>query len=119
VLTVLADGLPTAEATNHGGFFLFQSPRTHRMDVHIRMLRDRVLIKPMERNRSNIISVIDSTERPNLGTVQAKGPLCDELEVGQTVRYGEFSFPKYRIAGEDFLVLQQADIAAIVEDQHA
>ena len=78
------------------------------------MLRDRILVKPIERKLSDIIEV-RNTEKFNLGTVIAKGPKANDVEVGQTVRYGEFTFPEYREDGQKYQIIQEADVAAVVE----
>ncbi|MDE3022981.1 MAG: co-chaperone GroES [Pseudomonadota bacterium] len=90
----------------------------------IRPLRDRVIVKPVPRIASEIIEVI-LNEKPNVGEVMAVGPgKVDgkghihplDLKVGQKVRFGEFVFPEYHEDGQKYLVLQEADIAGIVED---
>ncbi|MDE3023070.1 MAG: co-chaperone GroES [Pseudomonadota bacterium] len=90
----------------------------------IRPLRDRVIVKPISRIASEIIEVI-LNEKPNVGEVMAVGPgKVDgkgrirplDLKVGQKVRFGEFVFPEYHEAGQKYLVLQEADIAGIVEE---
>ena len=80
----------------------------------LKMLRDRVLVLPIERVLSTIIED-RNTERFNLGTIVAVGPLATDVEVGQTIRYGEFSYPEYKENGVAYQILQEADIAAVVE----
>ena len=82
--------------------------------MQVRMLRDRILVKPIERIKSSVLEVI-SEERPNLGVIVSAGPLCDAVKPGDKIRFGEFSFPEYQLEGERFLILQQADVAGIVE----
>lgn len=89
----------------------------------IRPLRDRVVVKPIVRQLSSIIEV-KNTERFNLGTVVAVGPGKEvkcrifplEVKVGDTVRWGEFVFPEYVEDGVTYQILQEADIAGIVEE---
>ena len=87
------------------------------------MLRDRVLVKPIIRSLSSIIEV-KNTEKFNLGTVIAIGPggynkdgehMPLDVKPGDIVRWGEFEFPKYSYQGEVYQILQEADIAAVVE----
>ena len=92
----------------------------------LRMMRDRVLVLPIERKLSDIL-IVKNSEKFNLGTVVAVGPgkiVKDRLEpttvkVGDVVRYGEFEFVKYSEGGVDYQIIQEADIAAIVEEQAA
>lgn len=87
------------------------------------MLRDRVLVKPIPRVLSSIIEV-KNTEKFNLGTVIAVGPggynkrgnrMPMDVKPGDVVRWGEFVFPQYTQDGVTYSILQEADIAAIVE----
>jgi chaperonin GroES len=88
----------------------------------LRMLRDRIMVKPIERVLSTIIEV-KNTEKFNLGTVIAVGPgkelrgkvMPMDVKPGDTVRWGEFQFPEYREGTDKYLILQEADIAAVVE----
>ena len=82
----------------------------------LKMLRDRVLVKPHVRRMSDIIDTSMVREKANLGEVASVGPLAKDIEVGQIVRWGEFTFPPYKEDGVDYLILQQADIAAVVEE---
>lgn len=88
------------------------------------MLRDRVLVKPIVRSLSSIIEV-KNTEKFNLGTVIAVGPgaynkdgehMPMDVKPGDTVRWGEFEFSTYVKDGEKYTILQEADIAAVVEE---
>ena len=89
----------------------------------VRPLRDYILVKPLGRPQSDVIQVV-STERPNLGLVLATGPgkankkgKIEPLDVktGQTVRFGEFAFPEVQVNGVRCLMMQEADIAGVVD----
>jgi chaperonin GroES len=84
------------------------------MTVGVRMMRDRILVRPLDRVKSQVLEVI-SKERPNVGEIVAAGPKCDAVKPGDLIRFGEFSFPAYELDGEQFLILQQADVAGVVE----
>ena len=86
----------------------------------MRMTRDRLLVRPQVRQASAVLEVV-LDERPNVGVILAKGPLARAVEVGQTVRFGEFNFPQYLIeaGGEQFLIIQEADVAGVVEEMAA
>ena len=81
----------------------------------LKMLRDRVLVLPIERKLSDIIEV-KNTERFNLGKVIRVGPKATCVEQGQIVRWGEFTFPEYTEDGIKYQIIQEADIAAVVEE---
>ena len=92
----------------------------------LQMLRDRVLVRPIVRKLSDTI-IVTNTEKHNLGEVFAVGPgkvvngrlQPLDVKVGDIVRYGEFTFTGYREDGIDYQIIQEADIAAIVEDKQA
>ena len=89
----------------------------------LRMLRDRVLIQPIERQLSKLL-IVKNSERYNIGTVVAIGPGKYakgrvhplDVKIGDTVRYGEFSFPEYRDGDIKYQIIQEADIAGIIEE---
>lgn len=94
----------------------------------LRPLRDQILVLPEKREASSIIlTVLD--EKPNIGKIVAAGPgLIDskgrkqqmDVKVGDTIRFGEFAFPKYydMSTQTEYLIMRQPDVAGIVyEDQ--
>ena len=86
-------------------------------------MRDYLLVQPIERQLSKILEV-KNTERFNLGTVVSVGPgktikgrlNPPDVKIGDTVRYGEFMFPQYREGGIQYQIIQEADVAGIVEE---
>lgn len=89
----------------------------------LKMLRDRILVRPIIRELSAVL-IVKNSERTNLGIVVSAGPgkvVNGRLErldvtVGDTVRYGEFAYPEYREDGVLYQILQEADVAAVVEE---
>lgn len=90
---------------------------------------DYILVKPLERVASSIIDVV-LHELPNLGVVIAIGPgKIDkrgqrrrlDVKIGDTVRFGEFNgmFPEYIDNGVRHLIVQEADIAGVLETETA
>ena len=84
-------------------------------------LHDRVIIKPSpaeEKTAGGIIIPDTAKEKPQRGTVIAAGPgKKDEpvsVKKGDTVLYGKYSGTEIRIDGQDFLILREGDILAIV-----
>lgn len=87
------------------------------------MLRDRILVKPIVWELSTVLHVTN-TERYHLGEVIAVGPgkynkkgnhMPMDVKLGDIVRWGQFVFPEYTENGIKYQILQEADIAAIVE----
>lgn len=89
--------------------------------------QDYIVVKPHPRVQSDILQVI-SHEPFSLGTIVAVGPGKEnkrgvrmplDAKVGEVVRFGEFKnmYPEYHEDGEKFLIIQEADIAGIVEEQ--
>ena len=84
----------------------------------LKPLRDRVVVKPTVRELSTIIHV-NNTEPFNEGTVVAVGPLVDQTKIGDFIKYGNgdyLNWPVQRINGQDYQIIQEADICAVVEN---
>ncbi|AFM03309.1 Co-chaperonin GroES [Bernardetia litoralis DSM 6794] len=90
-------------------------------DVNIRPLADRVLVAPdaaEEKTASGIIIPDSAKEKPQRGKVIAIGngkkdePIT--VKVGDNVLYGKYSGTEINVEGEDFLIMRESDIYAIV-----
>lgn len=80
-------------------------------------LRDRVVVRPQHRKISDIIHVIHK-EPFNEGTIVAIGPKVSQAKVGDFIKYGNgdyLNWPTHSIDGQDFQIIQEADIACVVE----
>jgi chaperonin GroES len=89
--------------------------------VTIKPLADRVLIEPAvaETTTASGIIIPDSAkEKPQKGTVVAVGtgtkddPLT--VKVGDTVLYGKYAGTELAVEGNDYLIMRESDIFAIV-----
>jgi co-chaperonin GroES (HSP10) len=83
----------------------------------LKPLRDRVVVKPLIRNLSDIIYV-NNKEPFNEGTIVAVGPLVTDCQVGDFIKYGNgdyLNWPVHRIDDQDYQIIQEADICAVVE----
>ena len=81
-------------------------------------LQDRVVVKPQVRNLSDII-IVNNKEPFNEGTIVACGPDVYEVKVGDFIKYGNgdyLNWPTHRFDGQDYQVIQEADICAVVEE---
>jgi chaperonin GroES len=91
------------------------------MSLNIRPLADRVVIKPAEaeeKTASGLYIPDTAKEKPHRGTVLAVGPgKKDEpttVKVGDTVLYGKYSGTEIQIEGNDYLIMKESDIFAVV-----
>lgn len=90
-------------------------------ELNIKPLADRVVIKPAtaeEKTASGIIIPDTAKEKPQRGTVVAAGAgKVDEpmtVKVGDNVLYGKYSGTEISLEGDDYLIMREADILAIV-----
>lgn len=91
------------------------------MALSIKPLADRVVVQPApaeEKTASGIIIPDTAKEKPQRGTVVAVGPgKKDEpmtVKTGDTVLYGKYAGTELNIEGEDYLIMKESDIYAIV-----
>ncbi len=89
--------------------------------LKIKPLQDRVLIKPSKadvKTSSGIIIPDSAQEKPQNGTVMAVGsgkqdePM--EVKVGDKVMYGKYAGTEMTYKDEDYIIMRQSDIIAIV-----
>lgn len=90
-------------------------------NVNISPLHDRVIVKPAaaeEKTASGIIIPDTAKEKPQRGTVIAAGPgKKDEpttVKTGDTVLYSKYAGTEISIEGEDYLIMRESDLLAIV-----
>ena len=92
----------------------------------IKPLADRVVVKPVEveeTTKSGIILAASAQEKPQVFEVVAVGPggTVDGKEVtmyvktGDKVIAGKFSGTRVKLEGEEYTIVRQEDILAIVE----
>lgn len=91
------------------------------MSVNIKPLADRVVVKPAEAEattKGGIIIPDSAKEKPQRGTVVAVGggkkdePMT--VKVGDSILYGKYSGTELSIEGEDYLIMRESDIFAVV-----
>ena len=94
--------------------------------MNIKPLADNVVIKATqaeETTKSGIVLTSAAKEKPQIAEVVAVGPggIVDGKEVAMTVKVGDkviaakYSGTEIKIDGEEYTILRQADILAIVE----
>ena len=94
--------------------------------MKIKPLADRVVINPApadEKTKGGIILPDTAKEKPVIGEIVAIGPgkvtddgkkVPPEVKVGDKVLYGKYSGTEVTIEGDEYLIMREADIFAIV-----
>lgn len=94
--------------------------------MKIKPLADRVVIKKLEAEettKSGIVLTGTAKERPQEAKVVAVGPgaIVDgkriemEVKIGDKVLYSKYAGSEVKVSGEEYTILKQEDILAIVE----
>lgn len=94
--------------------------------MNIKPLGDRVVIKKLEAEsttKSGIVLTGTTKEQPQEAEVMAVGPgaVVDgkrvemEVKVGDKILYSKYAGTDVKVAGEEYIILRQDDILAIVE----
>ena len=92
------------------------------MSINVKPLADRVIIEPAaaeEKTAGGIYIPDTAKEKPKQGQVIAAGngkkdePLT--VKNGDIVLYGQYSGTEIKIEGNDYLIMRESDIFAIVE----
>lgn len=99
--------------------------------MRLRPLGDRVVVKPVEeeeRTPGGIVLPDVAKEKPQQGEVVAVGPgeLNErgernpmDVKVGDRVIYSKYAGTEVKLGEEEYLILRQSDILAIVEKEAA
>lgn len=95
--------------------------------INIKPLGDNVLVKPLEaevKTASGILLPDSAKEKPQMGQVMATGPgrinpqgKLDPMNVktGQKVMYKKWGGDEVKVEGEDWMIVKQEDILAVME----
>jgi chaperonin GroES len=95
--------------------------------MKVRPLADRVLIKPLEEEEKTVGGIIlpdTAKEKPMRGRIVAvgKGKIDDsgkqhplEVKVEDVVLYGKYAGTEVKIDGEEYLIMRESDILAVIE----
>jgi chaperonin GroES len=94
--------------------------------MNVKPLEDRILLKPMEAEQKTAGGIIipdNAKEKPQKGEVVAVGPgkTSDKgakiemtLKKGDKVLYGKYSGTEISVDGQDYLILRESDVLAIL-----
>ncbi len=90
-------------------------------------LADRVVVKPLEETeemRGGLYIPDTAKEKPQQGKVVAVGPgklseqgerLEPDVSAGDKILYGKYSGTEVTVDGEEYLILRESDILAIIK----
>ncbi len=96
--------------------------------MKVKPLHDRVLVKRIEeeeRTKAGIIIPDTAKEKPIKGEVVAVGPgrITEEgkriemaVKVGDKVMFNKYAGTEIKIEGEEYLIMREDDIVAIIEE---
>ena len=94
--------------------------------MNIKPLHDRVVVQPAEaeeKTKGGIILPDTAKEKPQQGKIVAAGPgkIADSgtliepsVKVDDLVLYGKYSGTEFTFDGEDYLIMRESDILAIL-----
>ena len=89
--------------------------------MNVKPLSDRVLILPNPAEEKTAVGLFipdTAKEKPLTGKVVAVGPGTSEVKmevaVGDTVLYGKYAGTEIHIDHEDYLIMKQSDIMAVI-----
>ncbi|MBK6915279.1 MAG: co-chaperone GroES [Ignavibacteriales bacterium] len=94
--------------------------------MNLKPLADRVIVKPAEAEemtKGGIILPDTAKEKPMQGTIVAAGPgrttddgksIKIEVKVGDKVLYGKYSGTEVTVDGEEYLIMRESDLFAII-----
>ena len=95
--------------------------------MNLKPLADRLVVEPIEQEEvtaGGIILPETAKEKPQQGKVIAAGPgrtddkgkrVDMEVKVGDKVLYAKYAGTEFKIDDEEFLIISQKDILAVVE----
>ncbi len=95
--------------------------------MHIRPLRDRIIVKRIEAQRTTASGIVipdTATEKPEQGEVVAVGPgkrddkgdlIPMGVKVGDRVLFGKYAGQTVKVEGEELQVMREDDIMGIIE----
>ena len=94
--------------------------------MNVKPLSDRVLVRPLdaeEKTAGGLYIPDNAKEKPQKGEIVAVGPgkiaesgakLEMTLKAGDKVLYGKYSGTEVTVAGEEFLIMRESDVLAVV-----
>ncbi len=97
-----------------------------RMAMNLKPLADRIVVRPLEaeeKTAGGLFIPDTAKEKPMQGEIIAVGPgkksddgklIAMEVKPGDKVLYGKYSGTEVNVGGEDYLIMRESDLFAIV-----
>ena len=94
--------------------------------MKIRPLNDRLLVKRLEEEETTAGGIIipdSAKEKPAEGEIVAVGPgklnekgdrVAMDVKVGDTVLFSKYGGTDIKLSGDDYLIMRESDIVAII-----
>jgi chaperonin GroES len=98
--------------------------------MNLKPLGDRVIVMPIEpddQTASGLFLPETAKEKPQQGKVVAAGPgrrqengdrIAMDVKVEDTVLYAKYAGTTIKLEGQEYLILKETDVLAIVENGH-
>ena len=96
--------------------------------MKIRPLHDRIIVERIDEGEQKVGGIIipdSAKEKPQQGKVIAVGlgkreksdrvPL--DVKAGETILFGKYSGQEIKLDGEEFLIMREDEVLAVIEDQ--
>jgi chaperonin GroES len=94
--------------------------------MKIKPLSDKVVVKPLEaeqKTASGLVIPDTAKEKPAQGRVVAVGPgkikdggkVSMQIKVGDKVLYSKYSPQEVKVDGEEYLIISEEDVLAVIE----
>ena len=97
--------------------------------MNLKPLGDRVVVRPVEQDdqtTSGLFLPETAKEKPQQGKVVAAGPgsrkgngdrIPPDVKIEDTVLYAKYAGTTVKLEGQEYLILKEADVLAIVENR--
>jgi chaperonin GroES len=99
--------------------------------MNVRPLHDRLVVSRVEEGEQKVGGIIipdSAKEKPMQGTVisAGKGKSKDDgniipldVKAGDTILFGKYSGQEIKLDGEDFLIMREDEVLAVIDDADA
>src|SRR6202521_1982398 len=97
--------------------------------MHVRPLHDRILIQRLDEGEQKVGGIIipdTAREKPQQGKVIAAGNgktkddgkrILLDVTAGDTILFGKYSGQEIKLDGEDYLIMREDEVLAIIEGE--
>jgi chaperonin GroES len=99
--------------------------------MNVRPLHDRIIVQRLEEGEQIVGGIIvpdSAKEKPMQGTVIAAGNgkvkddgkrVALDVKAGDTILFGKYSGQEIKIEGEDYLIMREDEVLAVLDDAAA